>query len=99
MIKQEYYDKMSDARADTAGCTVNTTVPYTYQNPIIPSNPIPPLQYGWVCPRCNKVHAPWKSSCECPVSTITVYPYNVPGTTANLRNVDISGNCTITAKP
>jgi hypothetical protein len=20
---------------------------------------------GWVCPRCNKVNAPWKSQCDC----------------------------------
>lgn len=20
---------------------------------------------GWICPRCRKVNAPWKSSCDC----------------------------------
>ena len=24
-----------------------------------------PVEYGWVCPRCNKVNAPWKSTCDC----------------------------------
>ena len=22
-------------------------------------------QYGWICPRCDKVNAPWKSECDC----------------------------------
>lgn len=21
---------------------------------------------GWLCPRCNKAHAPWVPSCDCP---------------------------------
>ena len=25
----------------------------------------PPTEYGWVCPCCNRVNAPWKSSCDC----------------------------------
>ena len=25
----------------------------------------PPTEYGWVCPRCNRVNAPWKSQCDC----------------------------------
>ena len=24
-----------------------------------------PIEYGWVCPRCNRVNAPWKSTCDC----------------------------------
>jgi len=24
-----------------------------------------PAQMGWICPRCNKVHAPSVLSCEC----------------------------------
>lgn len=22
-------------------------------------------EYGWICPKCNKVHAPWVSECDC----------------------------------
>ena len=28
--------------------------------------------YGWICPNCGKVNAPWMPSCDCRVSsTIT----------------------------
>ncbi len=33
------------------------------------NNELPPQQ-GWVCPKCGRVNAPWKSSCDC-VSTQT----------------------------
>ena len=25
----------------------------------------PPTEYGWACPRCGKINAPWKSQCDC----------------------------------
>ena len=25
----------------------------------------PPVQYGWVCPKCGRVNAPWVSQCGC----------------------------------
>ena len=25
----------------------------------------PSMFYGWVCPRCGRVNAPWKGSCDC----------------------------------
>jgi len=31
-------------------------------------------QVGWVCPKCGKVNAPWKSSCDC-VDSYVYYPY------------------------
>lgn len=36
------------------------------------------LQYGWVCPRCGKVNAPWKDSCNCYLNI----PYTPPNTPA-----------------
>lgn len=31
-------------------------------------------QTGWICPRCNKVHAPWVSQCHCVPTTVTDFP-------------------------
>ena len=28
-------------------------------------NSTPPTEYGWACPRCGRVNAPWKSTCDC----------------------------------
>ena len=25
----------------------------------------PPTEYGWVCPKCGRANAPWKSFCDC----------------------------------
>ena len=25
----------------------------------------PPTEYGWACPRCGRINAPWKSQCDC----------------------------------
>ena len=25
----------------------------------------PSTEYGWACPRCGRVNAPWKSTCDC----------------------------------
>lgn len=36
------------------------------------------MQYGWVCPRCGKVNAPWKDSCNCYLNI----PYTPPNTPA-----------------
>lgn len=38
------------------------------------------IQYGWVCPRCGKVNAPWKDSCNCYLS-IPYIPPNTPDPT------------------
>ena len=34
------------------------------------------MQYGWVCPKCGKVLAPWKDYCDCYLNT----PYIPPNT-------------------
>lgn len=34
------------------------------------------LQYGWICPKCGKVNAPWKDSCNCYLNI----PYTPPNT-------------------
>ena len=37
--------------------------------------------YGWVCPRCGKVNAPWKSECDC-------VPLSVSSPTVNIQYTD-----------
>lgn len=44
----------------TTGTSTSTT--YTV-------NSKPPTEYGWVCPRCSRVNAPWKSQCDCAGNT------------------------------
>lgn len=42
----------------------------------------PPMSYGWVCPKCGRVNAPWKSTCDCYNGIATPYtPPNTPQTT------------------
>ena len=37
------------------------------------------MQEGWICPKCGKVNAPWKDSCDCKkVETIPVFIPNYP---------------------
>ena len=26
---------------------------------------VPPMQYGWICPKCGRANAPWVASCMC----------------------------------
>jgi hypothetical protein len=35
-----------------------------------------PTQYGWICPRCGKVHAPFVRECDCPPPCITTTGIN-----------------------
>ena len=42
--------------------TSNTTKSYTASINTTESNNI---QYGWVCPKCGRVNAPWKDHCDC----------------------------------
>lgn len=39
----------------------------TYYNPQTPN-----VQYGWACPRCGKINAPWASQCQCAKQQCTI---------------------------
>lgn len=38
--------------------------------------PPAPMMYGWICPRCGKVHSPYSTVCDCipPSTTSTTIP-------------------------
>jgi hypothetical protein len=41
--------------------SINTGTDSYYWAPYIQPND----NYGWICPKCNTVHAPWVSQCNC----------------------------------
>ena len=43
--------------------TTGTSTSTTYK-----SSP-PSMEYGWACPRCGRINAPWKSTCDCSGNT------------------------------
>ncbi len=56
-------------------CQGYKTMPYTCSSTAEPrmcSCP-KPITLAWECPRCKKINAPWKSSCDC-----TPTPFGAP---------------------
>ena len=65
-------DKKETLASTTTSQTTATTT--TIGTGTIASNSN--MQYGWVYPKCGKVHAPWKDSCDCHLNI----PYTPPNT-------------------
>ena len=40
----------------TTGTSTSTSYTISYK---------PSIEYGWACPRCGRINAPWKSQCDC----------------------------------
>ncbi len=55
----------------------------TYYNPQTPN-----VQYGWACPRCGKINAPWANQCTCHRETTTIWS----STTTSNPNINIKSN-------
>ena len=72
--KNENENKQETLASTTTSQTTATTT--TTGTGTIASNSN--MQYGWVCPRCGKVNAPWKASCDCYLNI----PYTPPNTPA-----------------
>lgn len=64
-----------------------TSASSIYYNPQTPN-----VQYGWACPRCGKINAPWANQCTCLRESTTIWS----STTTNNPNINIkSGSITI----
>ena len=49
------------AENSTTGTSTSSTYTYTFPEKVSP----PPTEYGWACPRCNRINAPWVRQCDC----------------------------------
>lgn len=47
-------------KVQTGESTTGTSTSTTYT-----INSKPSTEYGWACPRCGRINAPWKSQCDC----------------------------------
>lgn len=65
-------NKAENKQETLASTTADTTTTVETGNNVSNSN----IQYGWICPRCGRVYAPWKDSCDCH----TMIPYTPPNT-------------------
>ena len=63
---------------------------------------VEPINYGWVCPRCGRVNAPWVSQCNCTgspfvkTSASSAYSASPCQTCSNNPANGGSGNCNCT---
>jgi hypothetical protein len=77
-------------------CQGYKTMPYSWNSTVQPRmcNCPKPTSLAWECPRCKKVNAPWKGSCDCtptpfsnPISVVG--PFNIgPGPLLNKNFTD-----------
>ena len=51
---------MTTDKVQVGDSTTGTSTSTTYT-----VNSKPPIEYGWACPRCGRINAPWKSQCDC----------------------------------
>ena len=49
-------------------------------------------QYGWMCPRCNAVNAPWVAKCDCSQYQFGGFYYRAPGTSDPLPPAPQTGD-------
>ena len=71
-------------------CQGYKTMPYTWNSTFAPrmcSCPVNPrYDLAWECPRCKKINAPWKASCDCTPSNINWSPTSESSYIGNTTN-------------
>jgi hypothetical protein len=50
------------------------SMPYSWNSTVPPVMCSCPKSLAWECPRCKKINAPWKGSCDCTPSNINWSP-------------------------
>ena len=57
-------------------CQGYKTIPYTWNSTVAPKMCTCPTtsSLAWECPRCKKINAPWKGSCDCAPSKLNWTP-------------------------
>jgi len=56
-------------------CQGYKTMPYSWNSTIQPKMcTCKPVSLAWECPRCKKINAPWKPSCDCTPSPLSNAP-------------------------
>lgn len=64
--------------------TVSSTIANTYR-----------IEYGWECPRCGKINAPWARQCDCSRETDNRVTYQIQASDCKLDAFkDISDTAT-----
>ncbi len=72
-------------------CQGYKTIPYTWNSTVPPKMCTCPTTsfLAWECPRCKKINAPWKESCDCTPPT----PFgNFPITCGTGSGVPVGNN-------
>ena len=59
-MKYNDFGTQTSDKVQVGDSTTGTSTSTTYT-----VNSKPSAEYGWICPRCNRVNAPWKSQCDC----------------------------------
>lgn len=73
--------------SDISG-TSSTVNQFTYNYP----RQTPAAQYGWECPRCGCINAPWANQCSCSRNTYTITATDIGIKNENLTPYSIQVN-------
>ena len=70
--------------SQTTATTTSCSYPCQYSNV--------PIQYGWECPRCHSINAPWASQCSCTGNKSNLYYYTIETNQDQLGAINNNNN-------